>query len=79
MVSDPWKDEKKIINGIPYLKCVHPDYPSHWEPDDFANWLGVEFLCGKCEGSAFQVAATADYETSAKCIKCGFQAVVHSG
>ncbi len=35
--------------------------------------------CRKCGGRSFEVLITGDYETSAKCDKCGIYYVVHTG
>ena len=35
--------------------------------------------CSECEGNAFEVLETGQYETSARCIHCGAWCTVHSG
>lgn len=36
-------------------------------------------MCKVCGGISFEVLATGDYETSAKCNKCGMYYIVHTG
>lgn len=36
-------------------------------------------VCRNCQGIAFEVLATEDYQTTAKCLNCKMYYVVHSG
>ena len=39
----------------------------------------IRLQCRNCLGLAFEVLHTDDYETSARCIKCGMYYIVHTG
>lgn len=65
-INKTWTDTKLDMN---YRGATY-----HGKPMTFDR-----LVCRQCQGIAFEVLSTADYETTAKCLNCKIYYIVHCG
>jgi hypothetical protein len=64
-------DKVTLVNETWSDSNLTNDYP--------IGYVFKRLICRNCRGVKFEVLATDDYETSAKCCGCGMYYIVHTG
>ena len=82
------KEEKGCFNkSADAIKRIDETWSDSNLDRDFTKPYGFDDIkthftrlkCRNCGGIRFEVIVTDDYETSAKCFKCGMYYIVHNG